>query len=95
MNFSFTRFSTAYIVMYKHEEKICPRCTKKFECKLGSIVLCQCTTVKLDDPEREYIRDQHSDCLCATCMNVLRTEYHNKKFKNKIKKLLGLFEKAE
>lgn len=80
--------------MLKHEEKICPRCNVKFECKLGSILLCQCTTVELNETERDYIRVQYSDCLCADCMKELRAEYHNKKLKNKIKKLLGIFERT-
>jgi hypothetical protein len=77
--------------MLKHEEKICPRCSKKFECKVGSILLCQCTTVKLSEVEKDYISEKYSDCLCADCMKELRAEYHNKKLKNKIKKLLGVF----
>jgi len=79
--------------MLKHEEKICQRCGQKFECKVGSILLCQCTTVKLNESERDYMREQYSDCLCAGCMKELRAEYHNNKFKNKIKKLLGLFDR--
>jgi len=78
--------------MYKHEEKTCPRCSLKFECKLGSILLCQCTSVKLNETERDYIRELYSDCLCAGCMKALGAEYHNLKLKNKIQKLLGIFE---
>jgi len=77
--------------MYKHEEKICPRCGVKFECKVGSILLCQCTTVKLSEVEKDYISKKYSDCLCADCMKELKAEYHNNKLKNKIKKLLGIF----
>jgi hypothetical protein len=65
--------------MYKHEEKICPRCSETFECKLGSILLCQCTAVKLNEVERDYIREQYDDCLCAKCMKELRAEYNNNK----------------
>jgi len=74
---------------YKHEDKTCPRCTLKFECKVGSILLCQCTTVQLTDIEREYIREHFADCLCANCMNELRAEYHNNELKNKINQLLA------
>lgn len=80
--------------MFKHEEKICPRCNEKFECKVGSILLCQCTTVKLNEAEKDYINEKYSDCLCADCMKELRAEYHNNKLKNKIKKLLGIFERT-
>lgn len=77
--------------MLKHEEKICPRCNGKFECKLGSILLCQCTTVKLNDAERSYIKEQYNDCLCAVCMKGLKAEYHNSLFKEKLKKVFGIF----
>ena len=80
--------------MLKHEEKICPKCNEKFECKIGSILLCQCTTVKLNEVEKDYIKEQHNDCLCANCMKELKAEYHNKRLKNKLKKLLRIFERT-
>lgn len=77
--------------MPKHEDKICPRCARKFECKVGSISICQCNAVKLSEIESAYIHEQYIDCLCADCMKALRIDYHNNKLKNKIKKLMGLF----
>jgi len=74
--------------MPKHEDKICPRCAREFECKVGSILLCQCTTVTLTEAERDYIREQFQDCLCANCMNELSVELYNNNLKNKINKLL-------
>lgn len=79
--------------MIKHEIKYCPRCKHTFECKLGSILLCQCTTVTLNEKERDYMREKFDDCLCADCMKEVRAEYHNNKLKNTIKKLLGIFER--
>lgn len=79
--------------MYKHEEKICPRCNQKFECKVGSILLCQCTMVKLNEAERDYIREIYNDCLCADCMKKLKTEYYSSLFQNKLKKIFGIFYK--
>ncbi|MEM6262472.1 MAG: cysteine-rich CWC family protein [Bacteroidota bacterium] len=61
--------------MPKHEEKHCPRCGTLFECKVGSILLCQCTTVTLNEAEREYLREKFDDCLCANCMRELKEEY--------------------
>lgn len=75
--------------MGMHEEKYCPRCRSLFECKVGSISICQCTTVTLNDEERNYIMKNFDDCLCATCMMDLRAEYHNNRLKNKINKLLS------
>lgn len=62
--------------MCSHEQKICERCGLAFECRVGNIASCQCYTVKLADAEREYIAARHTDCLCAGCMQQLKTEYH-------------------
>ena len=77
----------------KHEHKTCLKCSEKFECKLGSILLCQCSEVSLTEDERDYIRTYYQDCLCAKCMKELQAEYYDTKFKNKLKKFLGMFNK--
>jgi hypothetical protein len=77
--------------MSSHEEKYCPRCNAVFECKVGSILQCQCITVTLDETERDFMKEKFDDCLCAGCMKEVRAEYHNNKLKNKIKKLLRDF----
>ncbi|WP_245918283.1 cysteine-rich CWC family protein [Leptospira ellinghausenii] len=59
----------------KHEEKICPNCLRIFECKVGSIQLCQCTKVQLTKEETEYLATQYTDCLCFQCMETLAFEY--------------------
>ncbi|MEO0075438.1 MAG: cysteine-rich CWC family protein [candidate division WOR-3 bacterium] len=73
--------------MPQHEIKICPRCQSQFECKLGSINLCQCTAVRLDDTERAYIREQFEDCLCAACLLSLKKERKQKVFEQKIEQI--------
>ena len=35
----------------KHEHMACPRCQRSFECRVGSINLCQCQAVQLTDEE--------------------------------------------
>lgn len=77
--------------MIKHEIKYCPRCNTPFECKVGSILLCQCSTVSLHPEERDYIQEKFDDCLCANCLKELKIEYHNNQLKNKIKKILEQF----
>lgn len=77
--------------MCSHEQKNCPRCNSKFECKVGSINLCQCTTVILNDKEREYMRENFDDCLCASCMKDIKSEYHTQVYHNKLKSILGVF----
>ncbi|TGM91497.1 hypothetical protein EHR02_01315 [Leptospira levettii] len=59
----------------KHEEKICPNCLRIFECKVGSIQLCQCTKVQLTKEVTEYLATQYVDCLCFQCMETLAFEY--------------------
>lgn len=72
--------------MPKHEKKLCPRCSQEFECKTGSILLCQCSKIEMSAEQLEYTSRQYNECLCLSCLNELRTEYnglsHSKKIKN-------------
>ena len=61
--------------MCQHEEKICPRCTKRFECKSGSITQCQCSGIKLSNEEKAFIEDCYGDCLCRNCLLELKSRY--------------------
>jgi hypothetical protein len=70
--------------MCEHETKYCPRCKTCFECKVGSILLCQCTGVTLTEAERNYLQGKYEDCLCANCMEELKTEFHHNLFKQKL-----------
>ncbi|WP_018626818.1 cysteine-rich CWC family protein [Niabella aurantiaca] len=79
--------------MCKHEDKYCPRCKQPFECKVGSILLCQCSTVILNDAERDFVSKQYEDCLCATCLKELKAQYHQQKFQGKLKGILGVLYK--
>lgn len=79
--------------MNKHEEKNCPRCGGTFECKIGSILLCQCSTVALNEDERAYIQQKYDDCLCASCMKELKKEYQNAQQQMKLKQILGVYYK--
>ena len=75
--------------MCKHEDKICPRCHTAFECKVGDITKCQCYTVKLNDEERDFLARTYTDCLCAGCMKVLRTAYHQAQKEIQLKQFFG------
>lgn len=70
--------------MFKHKEKICPHCQTQFECKLGSINLCQCVTVQLNNQEQSYIQEQFDDCLCASRLLELKQEYKQQQLEAKI-----------
>ncbi len=76
--------------MCEHEQKYCPRCQARFECKVGSILLCQCSAVPLNQDERDYMSGQYNDCLCANCMKDLKAEYHDNLFKGKLKNMFGM-----
>ncbi len=72
--------------MPEHEKKQCPRCSAEFECKTGSILLCQCSKIEMTAEQLEYSSTQYDDCLCLSCLKELRTEFnalsHSKKIKN-------------
>ena len=71
-----------------HEEKTCPRCQRVFECKSGSILLCQCQTVLLSPEQLEYIAGKYQDCLCSNCLLEIRSEYNVQQHEQRIKRLL-------
>lgn len=35
---------------------------------MGSIVLCHCSEVVLNEAQREFIAERWNDCLCQTCL---------------------------
>ena len=75
--------------MCKHENKTCPRCGAIFECKAGDITKCQCYTVKLNDAERDFLARTYNDCLCARCMQELRTAYNQAQKELRLKQFSG------
>jgi len=75
--------------MAKHEIKQCPRCHNDFECKTGSIDLCQCQSVSLDESQTSYIADRYDDCLCASCLEALRSEYNLIAFRQRLSRVFG------
>ncbi|WP_020533168.1 cysteine-rich CWC family protein [Flexithrix dorotheae] len=76
--------------MYKHEVKNCPRCDKPFECKVGSISICQCISARLNEAQRDYIRGKYNDCLCINCLLELKAEYQNQLQEDKLKSFLRI-----
>ncbi len=62
--------------MHKHEIKTCPRCGVQFECKVGAVMLCQCSAIELNEAESAYIRSKFEDCLCIHCLWELKAAYH-------------------
>jgi len=58
-------------------------------------LICQCSSVILTDEERTYIQSKYEDCLCAKCMEELKTECRNQHLQNKMKHILGIFYKPQ
>lgn len=76
--------------MCEHEKKYCPHCNVLFECKIGSILLCQCTPVPLAEDERMYIKNRYDDCLCANCLMELKAQYREEvRLKDQIAQLVN------
>ena len=75
--------------MRKHEQRHCHRFQALFECKSGSILLCQCQTVYLTPAHLEYVSERYTDCLCAACLKALRAEYDIVQLTEKIESLSG------
>lgn len=72
--------------LQKHETKACSRCKTVFECKSGSVLLCQCQTIVLSTEQLDYINSHYDDCLCVSCLHALRTEYNLQQHKKKLQK---------
>lgn len=58
--------------MAQHEEKTCPRCEKLFECKCGSINLCQCSAITLSEEISQQLKNDYPDCLCIQCLREIQ-----------------------
>ena len=61
--------------MSGHESKQCPRCEASFECKVGSILECKCSSVFLSASEQDYVATRYNECLCVNCMVEVQTEF--------------------
>jgi Cysteine-rich CWC len=61
--------------MADHETVTCPRCQRTFECRVGSILRCQCQAVTLSEEERYFIQQQYSSCLCADCLRDMKSAF--------------------
>lgn len=79
--------------MPSHETVHCPRCKSAFECRVGSILQCQCQAVTLSEEEREYISGHYSGCLCADCLQQVKKSYRQEKFKQRLQRIFLLFGK--
>jgi hypothetical protein len=61
-----------------------------FECRVGSILLCQCHGVDFTELEKDYIRNTYPDCLCRDCLNAMKHEIRYNEIKRKMQDILDL-----
>jgi hypothetical protein len=61
--------------MNKHEIIPCERCGLRIECKANAYTKCQCSAVKLDLNEVQFVSESFDGCLCAACLMDLKNEY--------------------
>jgi hypothetical protein len=76
-----------------HETVTCPCCKAAFECRVGSILRCQCQEVPLTEDERRYISERFSGCLCAACLQAMKLGYRQEKFKQRLQNIFTLSRK--
>jgi len=55
-------------------KKICPRCEIEFSCLAYQIEHCQCSGVSLSKHHQAYIAEYFKDCLCLSCLEILKLE---------------------
>jgi len=82
-----------YPLIVKHESKHCPRCNAPFECKVGSILQCQCSGLAFTDAEWDYIRLTYTDCLCRHCLQTIKHEMSTNAAKQKMQTILAPIKK--
>ncbi|WP_295795298.1 cysteine-rich CWC family protein [Mucilaginibacter sp.] len=75
--------------MAQHEPKHCPRCNSPFECKVGSILQCQCSGLAFSDAEWDYIRLTYTDCLCRHCLQAIKHEISTNNTRQKMRAILA------
>jgi len=66
-----------------------------FECKVGSILLCQCQGINFTDQERDYIRLTYPDCLCRNCLMVMKREISTTPAQKKMRTILEAIKKGK
>ncbi|HEY5326802.1 MAG TPA: cysteine-rich CWC family protein [Mucilaginibacter sp.] len=81
------------IFMAHHENKFCPRCKAPFECKVGSILLCQCHGISFSEAEKDYIRLTYPDCLCRNCLQIMKHEISSTSAQKKMQTIFAQIKK--
>lgn len=61
-------------------DKNCPRCNAEFLCNVDNIEQCQCYGTRLNDEQRQVVRDHYADCLCRKCLEELKVLKDSQQF---------------
>jgi len=56
------------------EKKLCPRCGNSFDCLHNEIANCHCVSIVLTENQREFIKQNYSDCLCNKCLLEIKEQ---------------------
>lgn len=59
-----------------HEQKTCPRCNHLFECKVGDVSRCECSSINIPTEVSAFIESKYQDCLCKSCLKTLANKYN-------------------
>jgi len=51
--------------------KQCPRCSKRFDCRVDDLEQCDCVEVELTMPLLQRLQQAYTDCLCPNCLREL------------------------
>jgi hypothetical protein len=57
--------------MNESEEKTCPRCGARFDCRVATPTECQCAGIELSAQRTAEIHARWGDCLCPRCLREL------------------------
>lgn len=66
-----------------------------FECKVGSILQCQCSGLVFTDAEKDYIYQRYPDCLCRNCLQHIRHEINALNVQQKVRSILAITKSRE
>lgn len=53
--------------------KTCPACNSQFECNQNDISNCFCNSVVIHPEDLQKLKTKYTNCLCANCLNLSRT----------------------
>lgn len=57
--------------------KSCPRCGNSFVCQPESVTSCQCSSAKLDNLQRSYVKLYYApQCLCISCLEEIKQYFY-------------------